>query len=119
MIKPAATVRPGSTEAVIRNHLRAATIGVDAILEDYTEKSVLVTHDATYRGPDEIRRFFTALFKDLPAGFFETMKINREEFVGDHAYILWERKPIISRATDTFVVRDGKIRFQTFTAAVE
>ena len=106
-----------STEAVIRNHLRAATIGVDAILEDYTEDSVLVTHDATYRGPAEIRRFFTALFEDLPAGFFKTMKVNRAEFVGDHGYILWERQPIIPRATDTFVVRDGKILFQTFTAA--
>lgn len=89
-----------STEAVVRNHLRAATIGVDA----------------TYRGRAEIRRFFTALFKSLPAGFFETMKTNREEFVGDHAYLLWERKPLISQATDTFVVRDGKILFQTFTA---
>ena len=106
-----------STEAVIRNHLRAATIGVDAILEDYTEESVLVTHDATYRGPAEIRRFFTALFSQLPAGFFKTMKMLREEIVGDHAYILWERKPIISQATDTFVVRNGKILFQTFTAA--
>ena len=106
-----------STEAVIRNHLRAATIGVDAILEDYTEESVLVTHDATYRGLAEIRRFFIALFKSLPAGFFETMKLNRQELIGDYAYILWERKPIISQATDTFVVRDGKILFQTFTAA--
>ena len=33
------------------------------------------------------------------------------------AFILWERKPILSHATDTFVVRDGKILFQTFTAA--
>ena len=107
-----------STEAVIRNHLRAATIGVDAILEDYTEESVLVTHDATYRGPAEIRQFFTALFRDLPEGFFKTMKMFREELVGDHAYILWERQPIISRATDTFVVRNGKILFQTFTAAL-
>jgi hypothetical protein len=31
-------------------------------------------------------------------------------------YIVWDREPIISRATDTFVVRDGKILFQTFTA---
>jgi ketosteroid isomerase-like protein len=107
-----------STEAVIRNHLRAATIGVDAILEDYTEESVLVTHDATYRGPAEIRRFFTALFRDLPEGFFMTMKMHRQEIVGDHAYILWERKPIISQATDTFVVRNGKILFQAFTAAL-
>jgi hypothetical protein len=107
-----------STEAVIRNHLRASTIGVDAILEDYMDESALVTHDATYRGLAEIRQFFTDLFRDLPAGFFKTMKLNREEFVGDHAYILWERQPIISRATDTFVVRNGKILFQTFTAAL-
>ena len=104
-----------STEAVIRNHLRAATIGVDAILEDYTDDSVLVTHDATYRGPAEIRRFFSTLFRDLPDGFFKTMKLNRQELVGDHAYILWERQPIIAQATDTFVVRGGKILFQTFT----
>lgn len=118
MSNAAKAVRPGSTEAVIRNHLRGATIGVDAVMEDYTDESVLVTHDATYRGPAEIRGFFTALFRTLPAGFFETtMKMNREVFVGDHAYILWEGKPIISQATDTFVVRDGKILFQTFTPA--
>ena len=117
MNNSAKKVRPLSTEAVVRNHLRAATIGVDAILEDYTEESVLVTHDATYYGPGEIRRFFTALFGSLPTGFFETMKLIREEFVGELAYILWERKPIISQATDTFVVRDGKILFQTFTPA--
>ena len=111
-------IRPLSTEAVIQNHLRSARIGVDAILEDYTDDSVLVTHDATYRGPAEIRGFFTALLASLPAGFFEAMKMNRQEIVGELAYILWERQPIITRATDTFVVRNGKILFQTFTAAV-
>ncbi|HZW88161.1 MAG TPA: nuclear transport factor 2 family protein [Myxococcaceae bacterium] len=107
-----------TTEAVIRNHLRAATIGVDALLEDYTDESVLITHDATYRGPAEIRGFFTALLGVLPAGFFETsMKVTRQVFVGDLGYILWEGKPIVSQATDTFVVRNGKILFQTFTNA--
>lgn len=107
-----------TTEAVVRNHLRAATIGVDALLEDYTDESVLITHDATYRGPAEIRAFFTALFEVLPAGFFETrMKMVRQAFVGELGYILWEGKPIVSQATDTFVVRDGKILFQTFTNA--
>jgi hypothetical protein len=38
----------------------------------------------------------------------------RQEIVGEVAYILWERKPQISRATDTFVVRNGKILVQTF-----
>jgi hypothetical protein len=104
-----------STEAVLGRHLRAATVGVDAILEDYTEQSVLVTHDATYRGRAEIRRFFTGLFEVLPEGFFSTMRVTRQEIIGELAYILWERAPVISQATDTFLVRDGKILFQTFT----
>jgi hypothetical protein len=108
--------RKASTETVLRSHLRAATIGVDAIMEDYTDDSVLVTHDATYRGPAEIRGFFDALWRELPAGFFGTIEMIRQEIVGEDAYIVWAGKPIISRATDTFVVRNGKIVFQTFTA---
>jgi hypothetical protein len=41
--------------------------------------------------------------------------MNRQEIIGEVAYILWERQPQISRATDTFVVRNGKILAQTFT----
>ncbi|HEY1906394.1 MAG TPA: nuclear transport factor 2 family protein [Myxococcaceae bacterium] len=104
-----------STEAVLQRHLMAATVGVDAIMEDYTEQSVLITHDATYRGRAEIRRFFTGLFELLPDGFFATMRLTRQEIIGEVGYILWERAPVISQATDTFVVRDGKILFQTFT----
>jgi ketosteroid isomerase-like protein len=104
-----------STGAVLENHLRAARTGVDAVMQDYTEESVLITHEATYRGLAAIRGFFTALFRDLPAGFFETLKMNRQEIIGEVAYILWERQPQISRATDTFVVRNGKILAQTFT----
>jgi len=105
-----------STEAVLRNHLRAAKVGVDALLADYTEQSVMITQDATYRGIAEIRRFFTALFSELPAGFFAAIKLRRTEIVGEVAYILWDNEPLIPRATDTFVVRDGTILFQTFTA---
>lgn len=105
-----------STQTVLQNHLRAARIGVEAVMEDFTDHSVLITHQATYRGLAEIRGFFTALFKDLPAGFFEAMKMHRQEVVGEVAYILWERKPQIPYATDTFVVRNGKILVQTFAA---
>jgi len=116
MMSNAATVlQPAmSTEAVLQNHLRAAKVGVDAIMQDYTDRSVLITHDATYRGLAEIRGFFTALFSALPAGFFDELKMNRQEIVGEVAYILWERQPQIARATDTFVARNGKILVQTF-----
>ena len=115
MSNAATAVQPAmSTEAVLQNHLRAAKIGVDAVMQDYTERSVLITADATYRGRAEIRGFFTALFSALPAGFFNELRMIRQDIVGEVAYILWERKPQIARATDTFVVRNGKILVQTF-----
>ncbi len=105
-----------STEGVIQNHLQAAREGVDAVMQDFAEDSILVTPDATYRGPAEIRRFFTGLLGDLPAGFFDAFKLNRQEVIGDVGYILWESKPWLPLVTDTFVIRDGKIRLQTFAA---
>lgn len=106
---------PTSTETVIQNHLLAAKEGVEAVLQDYTERSVLITHEATYRGIAEIRQFFTLLFQSLPAGFFDALTMKRQEVVGELAYIVWERQPWIPFATDTFVVQEGKILFQTFT----
>lgn len=105
-----------TTEDVIRNHLAAARVGVDAIMQDYTDDSVLIAQDATYHGLAEIRGFFTALLDGLPERFFDVFKLNRQEVMGEWAYILWEARPWYPLATDTFVVRNGKIRFQTFTA---
>lgn len=118
MNQAATGIRPteASTEAVLQNHLRAARIGVDAIMRDYSDRSVLITHDATYRGLAEIRHFFTALFKQLPAGFFNAIRLSRQEIVGEVAYILWDKEPMITQATDTFLIRNGKILAQTFTA---
>ena len=38
----------------------------------------------------------------------------RRETEDDVAYILWQAKPHIPMATDTFIVRQGKIMKQTF-----
>ena len=103
-------------KALIRNHLQAAGKGVDAVMEDFTNDSVLITPDVTYRGLAEIRQFYTTFLNGLPKGLFDAFKMNRQEVVGDVAYILWEAKPWLLLATDTFVIRDGKFLFQTFAA---
>lgn len=103
-----------TTETVLQNHLSAAGKGVDAIMHDFAEDSVLITHQATYRGLAEIRQFYTALLEGLPEGFWNLYKLNRQVVVGDVAYILWDAKPWFAMATDTLVVREGKIRYQTF-----
>lgn len=104
------------TETVLQKHLAAARVGVDAIMQDYSDESVLVTEDTTYHGPDEIRGFFAALLAGLPEGIFDHVALHRCEVVDEWAYILWDAKPWVSLATDTFAIRNGKIRFQTFTA---
>ena len=106
------------TEVVLENHLAAARAGVDAIMRDYAEDSVLITHDATYHGLAEIRRFFTVLLGAVPAGAFNSVTLRRREVVGEWAYILWDAKPWVLLATDTFVVRNGRIQLQTFTANI-
>jgi len=104
------------TGAVLQNHLQAARDGVDAVMQDFTDDSVLITHEATYRGLVEIRQFYTTLLNGLSRGFWDAFKMNRQEVVGEVAFILWEAKPWLLLATDTFVVRNGKFLFQTFAA---
>ncbi len=83
---------------------------------DYTDDSVLISADNTYRGLAQIRDFFTAFVASLPDGFWDSFKMNRQEVVGELAYIHWEAKPWVLMGTDTFIVRDGKILFQTYAA---
>jgi len=105
-----------TTEIVLEHHLAAARAGAEAIMQDYTEDSVLITQASVYRGLAEIRGFFTVLLDGLPAGVFDSFKLHRREVVGEWAYILWDARPWVSLATDTFAVRNGRIRLQTFTA---
>jgi len=42
------------------------------------------------------------------------MSLIRQDIQGDVAYVLWKAEPYIPLATDTFVIRDGKILAQSF-----
>lgn len=105
-----------STQAVLEHHLEAFYEGIDAVMDDFSDESVIITSEATYRGLAEIRAFFTALIEGLPEGFDEAVKISRQEVVGEVAFLVWEAKPWFPFCTDTFVVRNGKIAYQTFAA---
>jgi ketosteroid isomerase-like protein len=104
-------------DSTITSHLEAFfQKSVEGVVRDYTEQSVLIVPNATLRGLSEIRRFFADFIGGLPAGFLESFKLHRKELAGDVGYIVWEASPWVSLATDTFVVRDGKIMMQTFAA---
>ena len=105
-----------ATQAVLQRHLQSAGKGVDAVMADYLEESILITPDATHRGLAQIRSFFTELCEGGTKGFTGTFKMKRMEITGELAYIVWDAQPWFSFATDTMLVRDGKIVLQTFAA---
>ena len=104
------------TEAVLLRHLQAASVGVDAVMADYVDTSVIITNEGTYRGLTEIRGLFTVLLDGAYRGFISSLKMTRQEVVGEVAFILWDAPPWFRHATDTFVIRNGKILVQTFSA---
>ena len=110
-----------STSDVLDRHLKSfAEYDIDGVLSDYTPESVLFAPGGPMKGPDAIRPLFEHLIAEFakPGSSF-TMQQRWIE--GDHAYIIWNAETAdhpYEFATDTFVVRDGKIVAQSFAAKV-
>jgi hypothetical protein len=103
-----------STHATLAHHLQAFAEGVDALMSDYVEASVLFTPDGPLRGRAAIRAFFAGFLSTSPPELLAAMTLIRQDIEGEVAYLLWKAEPFIPLATDTFVVRDGKILAQSF-----
>jgi ketosteroid isomerase-like protein len=105
------------SEITLDHHLHSfGERDVDAILEDYTEDSMIIIPNAVIRGLDQIKDFFTNLTtKVLPPGCdFELLEKVAEDNIG---YIVWHAESDgfkIPYASDTFVFdEDDKILVQT------
>jgi ketosteroid isomerase-like protein len=108
--------RVRTAQEVFDHHLLAFSQGLDALVSDYTEHSSIFLKDQTITGLDGIRAFFDAFLKGIEPGFWASFKIVRQDVSGDTAYLVWEASPFIKLATDTLLIRNGKIHVQTFTA---
>ena len=107
-----------STKDVLANHLKCFGEGdLDGILSDYAADAILFTPDGPLKGADAIRPLFVSMIEEFrkPGATFRM----QQQFVdGDFAYIVWTAETadnVYELATDTFVVRNGKITAQTFT----
>ncbi len=109
------------TEETLLKHLQAFGSGdVDAIMADYDETAVFIMPNGPLRGKDEIRLLFESLVADLPPG--STLEVSEQIVEGEIAYLVWSgesEKLKVPFATDTFIVRDGKIVAQTLAAQTE
>ena len=104
-----------STQATLDRHLQAFGEGVDAIMRDYTDASVILTPDGPLRGTEAVRRFFHGFLVDSPPELARAMTLVHHAVEGETAYVVWKAEPFIPLATDTFHIRDGKILVQTVT----
>jgi ketosteroid isomerase-like protein len=111
-----------STSDVLDRHLNAfAKYDLAGILADYSSDAVLFTPAGLLRGPAEIKPLFQTLVSEFakPGSSFT---VQRRSIEGDHGYILWIGETADNSyefATDTFVVRNGKIVAQSFAAKIK
>jgi SnoaL-like domain len=110
-----------TTSDVLNNHLKCfGENDLDGVLADYSSDVVLFIPDRPLKGLAAIKPFFQAIFLEFakPGASF-TM---RQRYIdGDYAYILWSAETadnLYELATDTFVVRNGKIVAQSFAAKI-
>ena len=110
-----------STKDVVDRHLEFFGKGdLKGILSDYAPGAVLFTSDGPLRGAEAIRPLFQAMIAEFgkPGA---TFSMKQQSVEGEYAYILWTAETadnVYEMATDTFVVRDGKIVAQSFTAKI-
>ena len=111
------SILDNDSESIIRRHLRSFQDNdLDILLCDYTNESVLVTQEATYVGVDNIKSFFIELVRNFPKGK-SRFELDKFEVNDDLVFIVWHGKTPnleVSFGTDTFVIKEGKIRQQTF-----
>ncbi|WP_175831295.1 nuclear transport factor 2 family protein [Burkholderia cepacia] len=104
-----------ATDVVFDHHLNACAIGLDEILKDYDEISVIVTPEKTYRGIAEIRGFYKAFLDSAQPEFWDAFKVTSKCTEGEIAFLTWEAKPFVTSATDTLYIKENTIVIQTFT----
>ena len=116
------TAQADSSRTVLLRHLSAfQDNNLEAVISDYTDESVLITPDAVYKGPEEIQTLVEALIAQFPK-HQSSFELDTLVVDDDLVYIIWHGKtPVldIPFATDTFIIRNGKIHQQTFAGQLE
>jgi ketosteroid isomerase-like protein len=92
----------------------------EGILSDYTPDAILFLPTGPCQGLAAIQPVFQSLFAEF-AQLGTSFRMQRVSVEGEYAYLLWSAETadnLYEMATDTFVVRDGKIMAQSYAAQI-
>ncbi len=123
--EPAVAAEPSrssdKTKEVLERHLNAFVQNdLEAIVADYTDESIIMTPDSTYKGLEQISAFFSGLLPSFPTEG-TSLEVDKMVIENELAYIIWHAATPtleIPFGTDTFIVEEGKIQRQTFAGVI-
>jgi len=110
-----------STREVVDHHLQSFDDGdVEGILSDYAPGAILFTPDGPLKGAEAMRPLYQAMIAEFgkPGAAFH---MKQQSVEGEYAYIVWTAETadnVYELATDTFIVRNGKILAQSFAGKI-
>jgi hypothetical protein len=118
------TQRTGTPEQnvldVFKRHVAAFTSGnLDAVLNDFSEQSVVITPDGVFEGLDRIRALYGGLLAEfgvIDRGDSPGLTVDALHARHDTLFITWHAESvrhIFTFGTDTFVCRGGKFARQS------
>ena len=109
------------TKEVLDHHWQTfQSNDLDGVMADYSEESVLITPNGTYKGLNEIRENFVNAFALFPKDS-TTLQLDKSVIQQDVGYIIWQGtapKIKVTFGTDTFIIQNGKIVRQTFAGVL-
>jgi ketosteroid isomerase-like protein len=110
-----------TTAEVLQRHVKCFFDGdLEGIVSDYAADAVLFTPRGPLKGHDPIREFFRGLIQEFGQPG-TTFSMQLQSIDGEFAYALWSAETadnVYAMATDTHVVRDGKIVAQSFAGLI-
>ena len=111
-----------TTEDVLRRHVqRFFEADLEGLVSDYSADAVLFTPSGPLKGYGPIREFFRALISEFQQPG-TTFSMHLQSIDGDFAYAVWSAETadnVYEMATDTHVVRNGRIVAQSFAGYIK
>lgn len=105
------------SKKIVLNHLDSFyNHDIDSVMRDYTNESIIITLNNTYKGLQEIRGFITEFVDFFPKGK-TILVLDKIAIENEVAYIVWHANTPelqMSLGSGTFIIKQGKIVKQTF-----
>jgi len=104
------------TEAVVNHHLKALLAkDIDGVMEDYVEDSVFIVYSdpEAIHGLAAIRAMFTQHLEAIAPEVLSSFNVHRLTVDGEIAYLVWSMGKAMPFASDTCIIRGGRIVVHT------